>query len=268
MQKVLFPGTHMRITQDELSTYSHAGSYARDDGGESTSKDSPVLAPFDGYVARVRTGSSHETYFVSDGPVEWANGYQGVTTFLFMHDNLNRVRQGQRCKQGDIIGYEGGFGDGRKDKFAHHTHREWAKGKQTTQSRNSRGTWSIGSQAREYDVCFVRPETMMWTGKAWRAAKDFAGAVGDNFGHVFRVLAPTADKPCRVQITGGPLNVRTGASTARPAICQVQQGDTFPVADQDAGWYFIELGTGGGWVSGDYASPVSAEGVIDGRKGA
>ena len=95
MQKVLFPGTHMRITQDELSTYSHAGSYARDDGGESTTKDSPVLAPFDGYVARVRTGSSHETYFVSDGPVEWANGYQGVTTFLFMHDNINRVRQGQ-----------------------------------------------------------------------------------------------------------------------------------------------------------------------------
>ena len=79
--------------------------------------------------------------------------------------------------------------------------------------------------------------------------------------------APSAG-PARVKITGGPLNVRTGASTARPAICQVQQGDTFPVADQDAGWYFIELGAGGGWVSGEYASPVSAEGVIDGRKGA
>ena len=48
----------------------------------------------------------------------------------------------------------------------------------------------------------------------------------------------------------------------------VQQGDTFPVADQDAGWYFIELGAGGGWVSGEYVDPVIAEGVIDGRKGA
>ena len=42
-QKVLFPGTHMRITQDEYSAYSHAGSLARDDGGESTAFDSPVL---------------------------------------------------------------------------------------------------------------------------------------------------------------------------------------------------------------------------------
>jgi len=83
-QKVLFPGTHMRITQDEYGVTSHKGSLARDDGGESTTFDSPVLAPFDGYFTRVRTDSSHETYFVSDEPVECANGYVGIITFLFM----------------------------------------------------------------------------------------------------------------------------------------------------------------------------------------
>ena len=80
-QKVLFPGTHMRITQDEYGVTSHKGSLARDDGGESTAFDSPVLAPFDGYFTRVRTDSSHETYFVSDEPVECANGYVGIITF-------------------------------------------------------------------------------------------------------------------------------------------------------------------------------------------
>ena len=123
-QKVLFPGTYMRITQDEYGSTSHRGSLARDDGGQSTAFDSPVLAPFDGYFARVRKDSSHETYFVSDGPVECANGYVGLITFLFMHDNINRFAEGTHVKQGTVIGYEGGFWYGVANKFAHHTHRE------------------------------------------------------------------------------------------------------------------------------------------------
>lgn len=186
-QKVLFPGTHMRITQDEYSAYSHAGSLARDDGGESTAFDSPVLAPFDGYFARVRTDSSHETYFVSDGPVECANGYVGVVTFLFMHDNVNRFPEGTHKKQGDIIGYEGGFGNGRKDAFSHHTHREWSKGKNTTQSKNGRGTYVIANQLHEYDVCFLRPDTQVYTGGGFRAAKDFGSTAKDNMGHTFKI---------------------------------------------------------------------------------
>ena len=83
-QKVLFPGTHMRITQGEYGVTSHKGSLARDDGGESTAFDSPVLAPFDGYFARVRTDSSHETYFVSDEPVECANGYVGTVSYTHL----------------------------------------------------------------------------------------------------------------------------------------------------------------------------------------
>lgn len=187
-QKVLFPGTHMRITQDEYGSTSHKGSLARDDGGESTAFDSPVFAPFDGYFARVRTDSSHETYFVSDGPVECANGYVGVVTFLFMHDNVNRFPVGAHAKQGEIIGYEGGFGGGQKDRFAHHTHREWSKGKNTTQSRNTSGTYVIANQMHEYDVCFLRQETMVNTGGTnFKAAKDFTGTVKDNAGHVFKV---------------------------------------------------------------------------------
>lgn len=184
-QKVLFPGTHIRITQDEYSTYSHAGSLARDDGGESTTFDSPVLAPFDGYFARVRTDSSHETYFVSDGSVECANGYVGIVTFLFMHDNVNRFPVGTHKKQGEIIGYEGGFGNGRKDAFAHHTHREWSRGKNTTQYMNNSGTFVIANQMHEYDVCFLQPDTLVYTGSKFKAAKDFNGAVKDNTGHTF-----------------------------------------------------------------------------------
>ena len=186
-QKVLFPGTHMRITQDEYSTYSHAGSLARDDGGESTAFDSPVLAPFDGYFARVRTDSSHETYFVSDGPVECANGYVGVVTFLFMHDNINRFAVGTRKKQGEIIGYEGGFGNGRKDAFSHHTHREWSKGRNTTQSKNGRGTYAIANQMHEYDVCYLRPDTQVYTGGVFKPAKAFGSTAKDNMGHTFKI---------------------------------------------------------------------------------
>ena len=186
-QKVLFPGTHMRITQDEYSTYSHAGSLARDDGGESTAFDSPVLAPFDGYFARVRTDSSHETYFVSEGPVECANGYVGIVTFLFMHDNVNRFPAGTHKKQGDVIGYEGGFGNGRKDAFSHHTHREWSKGRNTTQYQNGSGTFVIANQMHEYDVCFLRLDTQVYTGSGFRAAKDFGSTAKDNMGHTFKI---------------------------------------------------------------------------------
>lgn len=186
-QKVLFPGTHLRITQDEYGSTSHKGSLARDGGGESTSFDSPVLAPFDGYFARVRTDSSHETYFVSDGPVECANGYVGVITFLFMHDNVNRFPVGTHKKQGDVIGYEGGFGYGRKDAFAHHTHREWSKGKNTVQSKNGKGTYVIANQMHEYDVCYLRPDTQVYTGGAFKPARSFGSTAKDNMGHVFKI---------------------------------------------------------------------------------
>ena len=186
-QKVLFPGTHMRITQDENGSVSHAGSLARDDGGESTAFDSPVLAPFDGYFARVRTDSSHETYFVSEGPVECANGYVGIVTFLFMHDNVNRFSAGTHKKQGDIIGYEGGFGNGRKDAFSHHTHREWSRGRNTTQYQNGSGTFVIANQLHEYDVCYLRPDTQIYTGGVFKPAKAFGSTAKDNMGHTFKI---------------------------------------------------------------------------------
>lgn len=218
-QKVLFPGTHMRITQDEYGSTSHKGSLARDGGGESTSFDSPVLAPFDGYFARVRTGSSHETYFVSDGPVECANGYVGVITFLFMHDNINRFPEGTHKKQGEIIGYEGGFGYGVANKFPHHTHREWSKGKNTTQSKNSSGTYVIANQMHEYDVCYLRPDTQVYTGGAFKPARDFGSTAKDNMGHVFKIANEdgsmsfdpvTPGRSCIVAIAGADGSNLTG----------------------------------------------------------
>lgn len=154
-----------------------------------------------------------------------------VNFLYFCHNEKNLVQVGQRVKTGDALALMGNSGNAAlaNPPFAH--------------------------------CHFEVRATATGRGLDPSAYTGHPNAVG-TYG-----AAPSAG-PARVQITGGPLNVRTGASTARPAICQVQQGDTFPVADQDAGWYFIELGAGGGWVSGDYASPVSAEGVIDGRKGA
>ena len=152
-----------------------------------------------------------------------------VNFLYFCHNEKNLVQVGQRVKTGDALALMGNSGNAAlaSPPFAH-CHFE------VRATATGRG---------------LNPS-------AYTGHPNAVGTYG---------TAPSAG-PARVQITGGPLNVRTGASAARPAICQVQQGDTFPVADQDAGWYFIELGTGGGWVSGEYASPVSAEGVIDGRK--
>lgn len=240
MQKVLFPGTHMRITQDEYGSYSHKGSMARDDGGKDTVTDSPVLAPFDGTVARVRSNSSHETYIVSDGAVECANGYVGVVTFLFMHDNQNRVRAGQHVKQGDVIGYEGGFGGGVKDKFAHHTHREWAKGEHTTQSRNAQGTYCIGAQMHEYDVCFLRPDTMVWNGSNFAPASERST---DNCGHSFRVAdayKPFSDEPVEVTVSAAvPISsgdvALLGAWAAEHGVGSTQQDGAVVIGPLSAG---------------------------------
>lgn len=154
-----------------------------------------------------------------------------VNFLYFCHNEKNLVQVGQRVKTGDALALMGNTGNAAlaSPPFAH--------------------------------CHFEVRATATGRGLDPSAYTGHPNAVG-TYG-----TAPSAG-PARVQITGGPLNVRTGASTARPAICQVQQGETYPVADQDAGWYFIELGTGGGWVSGEYADPVIAEGVIDGRKGA
>lgn len=209
MQKVLFPGTHMRITQDEYGSTSHRGSLARDDGGESTAFDSPVIAPFDGHFARIRKDSSHETYFVSDGPVECANGYVGAITFLYMHDNNVRWKAGDHAKQGEIIGYEGGFGGGKADKFAHHTHREWSQGEHTTQAMNAYGTYCIAEQMHEYDVCFLRPDTQVYNGEDFVAAG--SGTIKDNCGHTFKILEEAEKvKP----LSSDPITMQIGPASA------------------------------------------------------
>lgn len=104
-QKVLFPGTHMRITQDEYGSTSHKGSLARDDGGESTSFDSLVLAPFDGYFARVRTDSSHElrhtygTFLRRHGAdiysISKILGHKdvNVTARIYVHNEMDELRR-------------------------------------------------------------------------------------------------------------------------------------------------------------------------------
>lgn len=120
MERARFPMEFLRVTQGP-NVGSHAGSKAMDFGGKDTGCDA-VYAPFTGRVARVRTDSSHETYFESLEPVEYADGTVDYMTVTLMHDNVLDVRAGQVLHQGEKIGDEGGFGGGRPGRFGAHLH--------------------------------------------------------------------------------------------------------------------------------------------------
>ena len=70
---------------------------------------------------------------------------------------------------------------------------------------------------------------------------------------------PPKENSGRVRITtgGSRLNVRTDAGTHAVQIAQVNDGEEYPFADKQNGWYFLLLAQGaGGWVSGEYAVEV------------
>ena len=139
MERARFPMEFLRVTQGP-NVGSHAGSKAMDFGGKDTGCDA-VYAPFTGRVVRVRTDSSHETYFESLEPVEFADGTVDYMTVTLMHDNVLDVRAGQVLHQGEKIGDEGGFGGGRPGRFGAHLHLEVSRGRGIAyQVRNAYGT--------------------------------------------------------------------------------------------------------------------------------
>ncbi len=99
MERARFPMEFLRVTQGP-NTGSHAGSKAMDFGGKDTGCDA-VYAPFTGRVARVRTDSSHETYFESLEPVEFADGTVDYMTVTLMHDNVASIGK-KRVSKTDI----------------------------------------------------------------------------------------------------------------------------------------------------------------------
>jgi hypothetical protein len=177
MQKALFPMQYLRITQDELSTYSHAGSLAMDFGGKDGASDDRIYAPADMRIVRVRTDSSHETYAETTAPVLWADGTQDYMNFTFMHDNYlnSKVKVGAVLKQGAYFFDEGGFGGSRVDRFARHLHMEVGRGKSPAkQVMNSKGTYMTPGQVNIYKALWVAADCTVLSGLGhpWKRTTD------------------------------------------------------------------------------------------------
>ena len=141
-----------------------------DFGGKDTGCDA-VYAPFTGRVARVRTDSSHETYFESLEPVEFADGTVDYMTVTLMHDNVLDVRAGQVLHQGEKIGDEGGFGGGRPGRFGAHLHLEVSRGRNIAyQVRNAQGTYCTPQQVDVWSALWLGTDVQVLDGggRPWK----------------------------------------------------------------------------------------------------
>lgn len=169
MERARFPMEFLRVTQGP-NVGSHKGSKAMDFGGKDTGCDA-VYAPFTGRVARVRTDSSHETYFESLEPVEFADGTVDYMTVTLMHDNVLDVRAGQVLHQGEKIGDEGGFGGGRPGRFGAHLHLEVSRGRNIAyQVRNAQGTYCTPQQVDVWSALWLGTDVQVLDGggRPWK----------------------------------------------------------------------------------------------------
>lgn len=69
--------------------------------------------------------------------------------------------------------------------------------------------------------------------------------------------APTTANPQTVTIGNTPtgfLRVREGPGTAYNEVTRVQPNETYPLLDEQSGWYKIRVGANEGWISGTYAT--------------
>jgi len=153
MQKFKFPMRYLRVTQKELSTYSHAGSFAIDFGGKDTGSDK-LYCPCDMIVKRRRQNATGELYMESIEPVLFADGTSDYARLLCIHDGEFNVHEGQIVMQGEHFYDEGGMGFGNPNQFAIHVHIEAGKGKweNCSQFKNSQGTYVCENQAHLYDL--------------------------------------------------------------------------------------------------------------------
>jgi murein DD-endopeptidase MepM/ murein hydrolase activator NlpD len=143
-----------------------------DFGGKDTGCD-VVYAPFTGRVARVRTNSSHETYFESLEPVEFADGTVDYMTVTLMHDNVLDVRTGQVLHQGEKIGDEGGFGGGRPNRFGAHLHLEVSRGRNIAyQVRNAQGTYCTPQQVDIWSALWLGTDVQVLDGAGYSWKRD------------------------------------------------------------------------------------------------
>ena len=177
MQKFIFPMKYLRVTQGELDSYSHAGSYAMDFGGKDSGSDK-LFAPCDMVVKRCRANATGEMYLESTEKVLFADGTSDYARLLCIHDSTFNKKVGDIVKQGEYFYDEGGMGSGKPNKFATHVHIEAGKGKwkSTTQSRNSKGTYVCENQAHLYDLFFISADTTVLDDGGYKWVKETAEA--------------------------------------------------------------------------------------------
>lgn len=173
MQKFIFPMSHLRVTQGELDSYSHAGSLAMDFGGKDSGADR-LFAPCDMVVKRCRANATGEMYLESLEKVQFADGTSDYARLLCIHDAAFNKKAGDIVKQGEYFYDEGGMGSGKPNKFATHVHIEAGKGKwkSTTQSPNSKGTYVCENQAHLYDMFFIPESTVILDDGGYKWVKE------------------------------------------------------------------------------------------------
>ncbi len=182
MQKFKFPMEYLRVTQGELSGYSHAGSLAMDFGGKDSGVDK-LYCPCDMVVKRARKAANGELYLESTQPVLFADETTDYARLLCMHDNAFNVAEGQILKQGEYFYDEGGMGSGNPNAFGTHRHIEAGKGKwiSCTQSKNAQGTYVIENQTSLYKLFIVGDDVIILDsgGYMWHRECEFKGEVDD-----------------------------------------------------------------------------------------
>ena len=158
MEKFMYPSPYMRITNGCNEGKSHKGTYAIDDGGSDTGIDY-AIAPYSGTVKRI-CELENEVWFVSDEPVEFADGTIDYATTLFVHQN-------SPMKYGMAVGkhynqWEKIYDEGRRYKGVNnhkdigtHFHFEFAKGTDAGWHKNSYGIWMLNNSLPPQDCCFI-----------------------------------------------------------------------------------------------------------------
>jgi len=156
--KCIFPMQYLNITQG-YGVGTHIGTYAVDNAGKDTGIDN-AFAPFTGIVKRIYTKSSNVVWLESTEPVDFPDGYHGIATVMFVHDNsVADLHVGQVVSQGTVFYQEGTSGNA----TGNHVHIEIAKGPFTGNGwyKNSAGWWTINNGVKPDKSFYITDSTII-----------------------------------------------------------------------------------------------------------
>ena len=158
---MLFPLTHLAVTQGEYETYSHAGILAMDFVEyQSNHTDrlwaAPLYAPCSCKCVGTIDVTNKGRIFESLDQVHTPSGLKYVT-FMFFHDDSPVASVGDRFTQGDIIGHTGTAGG-----VSDHTHFNTAFGKYAGwENVPPQGKGELVNSSHIYDTCYVNDTTIL-----------------------------------------------------------------------------------------------------------